>query len=128
MRNNKPNLVQSIINKCNNKKDFTINLKPITARYIVSVKNIYYGNNPSLKHDLNKDINEVINRTHFISKFYDSIVGWKDEKNNYCLDANVHFNNLHLALDTAKVFKQKAIFDKVNNEVILLDNNNLIQL
>ena len=128
MKNNKPNLVQRIINKSNNKTDFTIDLKPETARYVVSVKNIYYGNNPSLKYDLNKDINEAINRTYAISKYYDSIGGWTDEKNNYCLDANVHFHNLHLALETAKILKQKAIFDKVNKEVILVNNNNLIQL
>ena len=128
MQNLKPNLVQRIINKSNSKIDFTIDLKPLTARYIVSIKNIYYGKNPSLKYDLNKDINEAINRTHTISKYYDSIGGWKDENQNYCLDANIHFHNIHLALETAKIFKQKAIFDKVNNEVILVDNNNLIQL
>lgn len=112
--------VQKIINLCNTKIDFTFELNKNDAPYIVSVKSLYCGKNPSLDFELNLKISDAINKTKIISKYYDSIGGWTDEKNNFCVDANVHFYNKTLAIDTAKVFNQKAIFDKKNNKVITI--------
>ena len=124
MINNKISTVQKIANLCHTKKDFTFELNKNEAQYIVSIKNLYKGKNPSLEFNLNLKIQETINKTNIVSKYYDSIGGWMDDKDNFCVDANVHFYNLSLAIDTAKVFKQKAIFDKVNNKVILIDYKN----
>lgn len=124
MKNNKINTLQKIVNLCYAKNDFTFELNKNEAPYIVSIKNIYKGKNPSLCFDLNLKIQETINKINIVSKYYDSIGGWRDNKGNFCIDANVHFYNLSLAIDAAKVFKQYAIFDKVNNKVILIDYNN----
>ena len=123
MENNEINTVQKIVNLCNTKNDFTFELNKNDAQYIVSVKNIYKGKNPSLQFDLNLKIQETINKINIVSKYYDSIGGWMDANNNFCVDVNTHFYNLSLAIDTAKVFKQKAIFDKKNNKVILINYN-----
>jgi len=121
MKEIKTSQVQKIVNICHTKKDFTFELNKNNAPYIVSIKNIYKGINPSLDFELNKKINDILNKKNIISKYYDSIGGWKDEDGNFCIDANVHFYNLSLAIDTAKAFKQKAIFDKKNNKVILIN-------
>jgi hypothetical protein len=121
MKQIKISQVQKIVNLCHTKKDFTFELNKNYAPYIVSIKNIYKGKNPSLDFELNLKIKDTINKSNIISKYYDSIGGWKDEDDNFCIDANVHFYNLTLAKDTAKAFNQKAIFDKKNNKVILIN-------
>jgi hypothetical protein len=117
MRQQKTNTVQKIVNKAIGKKDFTHNLKNCDKRYIVSVKNIYLGFNPSLCYDLNLRIDDVIN-----NDIYDSIGGWNGFGSNkskpYYLDANVHFYSLTVAIDTAKSYGQLAIFDKLDNKII----------
>lgn len=118
MRHQKINTVQKIVNKANNKKEFTYNLKKCNKRYIVSVKNIFLGFNPSLCYDLNLRIENIIN-----SDIYDSIGGWigsNTDNNPYYLDANVHFYGLDAALDIAKNYGQLAIFDKLENKIIYL--------
>ena len=117
MRAQKTNTIQKIVNKANNKIDFTYNLKDCNKRYVVSVKNIYLGFNPSLCYDLNLRLNNVIN-----NDIYDSIGGWNGFGTNknkpYYLDANVHFYSLNIAIDTAKHYGQLAIFDKLENKII----------
>lgn len=111
------NTIQKIVNKSINKLDFTFNLNDNDKRYIVSVKNIYLGFNPSLCTDLNLRINKAIN-----NDLYDSIGGWKGYSSNnsrpYYLDANIHFNSLDKAKNIAIKHSQAAIFDKLNNIVI----------
>jgi len=115
MKNLKITKVQIISNKANLKKDFTYNLIETKKRYVVSVKNIYEGFNPSLNYDLNLKINEIINKN-----FYDSIGGWY-YKNIYYLDANVHFYCLDNAVEVAKLYNQIAIFDKQKNKTIIIN-------
>ena len=115
----KINTVQKIVNKANGKNNFTYKLKECDKRYIVSVKNIYLGFNPSLCYDLNLKLKDIIN-----DNIFDSIGGWNDfgnDKNKpYYLDANVHFYNLDDAITIAKKYKQIAIFDKLQNKTIYL--------
>ena len=59
MRNTNISITQNIVNKANHKTDFTILLSNTKNRYVVSCKNIYTGFNPSLKYDLNKEINTI---------------------------------------------------------------------
>lgn len=119
MKNIKINNVQKIVNKSNNKVDFTYNLNNNNNRYIVSVKNIYLGFNPSLCTDLNLRVKKIID-----SNLYDSIGGWNGQGTNkskpYYLDANVHFKSLDSAINVAKKNNQMAIFDAKNNLVITL--------
>ena len=119
MRNIKINNVQKIVNKSNNKVDFTFNLNNNKKRYIVSIKNIYLGFNPSLCTDLNLRVKKIID-----SNLYDSIGGWNGYSSNnskpYYLDANLHFESLDMAVNVAKQNKQMAIFDAKNNLVITL--------
>ena len=108
-------LVQTIVNKCNSKKDFKFRLKKDTgANYIVSIKNIINTKNPSLVHDLNIKIDNLINEYIF-----DSVGMWLDKDTNlYNIDANLHFNSLDAAIRTGKRHSQKAIWDIKNNKVI----------
>ena len=118
MKYNNITTTQNIVNKANRETDFTILLNDSKNRYVVSCKNLYTGLNPSLKHDLNKDITNVIN-----TKMYDSIGGWysKDLK-VYYLDANLHFSILKYALLYAKNNKQLSIYDTLKQQVIYLNN------
>lgn len=114
---------QIIVNNANYKQDFTINIsneKSIENRYIVSSFNLYEGKNASLDFDLFYKVDDIIN----INKgLFDSIGGWLNKETNiYSLDANIHFKDINFALKFAKVNKQTAIFDKVENKEIYLNN------
>lgn len=119
MRQLQINTVQKIVNKSINKLDFTYNLNNNNKRYIVSVKNIYLGFNPSLCANLNLRVKKIID-----SNLYDSIGGWNGYSSNnskpYYLDANLHFESLDMAVNVARQNNQMAIFDAKNNSVITL--------
>lgn len=92
------------------KNDFTSSLGGNTARYIVSVKNIYTGKNPTAK---------LINKQPL--QDFDSIGGWKDKKTGkYYLDLNLHFARLNRAIQIGKALNQIAIFDRKLKKVINL--------
>lgn len=114
---------QIIVNNANYKQDFTINIskeQSVENRYIVSSFNLYEGKNASLDFDLFSKVDNIIN----INKgLFDSIGGWLNKETKfYSLDANIHFNDIDFALKFAKVNKQTAIFDKVENKEIYLNN------
>jgi len=114
--NNNLDKIQLILNNCINKQNFTIKLNSSKSRYIVSIKNLYKGVNPSNDTDLRNNINKIIE-----SKQFCSIGGWMDtETNIYFIDANLHIDNLSFALIAATTNKQKAIFDTLTNKVIIL--------
>ncbi len=116
MRYLKTEKQQLIINKANNKQNFTYYLKNNQNRYIVGVKNIFNGKNPSLKCNLLKDVANILKNYNF-----DSIGGWMDKKSNiYYLDANLHYSNKIKALKAAKILNEIAIFDNLENKVINL--------
>lgn len=120
---------QKILNKCHSMVNFTFDLhKKSRGRYVVSIKNLYTGVNPSLDNLLFKKIQDVLNDTQQIDKTkkykgvfcsYCSIGGWNDKNTGlYHVDANLHFYSLYVALDIAKYFNQLSVFDLEKNEVI----------
>ncbi len=120
MRPIRTTLSQTILNKLNNKIDFTHYLKESSKkkRYIVSIKEIYKGTNPSLDFELRIRLSETINTNAF-----DSVGGWYNKETNlYCVDANLHFDDIVKAQILGAANKQIAIFDSVENKVIYLNN------
>ena len=112
-------LAQTILNKSNQKQNFTYNLSNSKNRYIVSFKNLYTGKNPSLDFNLITKVDKFIN-----SKMYDSLGGWLNKETNlYYLDANLHFSDISIALKVAKNNNQIAIFDNLKKETIYLTKN-----
>ena len=120
MRGNYIELNQQIVNKINAKQNFTFDLSNSKKRYVVSIKNIYKGKNPSLWHDSIIMINSIIKKNSLVKDFYDSFGGWADNNNTYFLDLNIHFNDLQTALNIAKQNNQKAIYDIETKKVINL--------
>ena len=120
MRGNYINLDQQIVNKINAKQNFTFDLSNSKKRYVVSIKNIYKGKNPSLWHESILTINSIIKKDSLLKDFYDSFGGWSDKTNTYYVDLNIHFNDLQTALNVAKQNKQKAIYDIKTKKVINL--------
>ena len=113
---------QKIVNNANYKQNFTINIgtaKSVKNRYIVSCFNLYTGTNPSLDFELLTKISDTIKNTDM----FDSFGGWLDPKNNiYFLDCNMHFDTLKSAIKFAKITKQIAIFDKLENKLIYINS------
>jgi hypothetical protein len=114
------NTLQRLINKINAKQNFTYNLTNNRQRYIVSIKSVYNGLNPSIDFDLIKKVSKIISAKNHS---FDSLGGWFNEDNKaYCLDLNLHLSDLTTALKLAKVNQQTAIFDSKKNLVIYLNN------
>ena len=112
------NTLQRLINKINAKQNFTYNLTNNRQRYIVSIKSVYNGLNPSIEFDLITKVSNILETNNF-----DSLGGWFNVENeNYCLDLNIHLSDLTTALKLAKVNQQTAIFDSKKNLVIYLNN------
>jgi hypothetical protein len=111
MRNFKIQLEQRLINTINAKKPFTYYKDNNNKKnYVVSVKNLYKGKNPSLYSDMIIKINEILK-----DDLYDSLGLWIDKQNTIFVDANINFYNLDYALNIAKECNQKAIWDIKNN-------------
>jgi len=104
---------QNIINKINAKQDFTINLTENAKRYIVGVKNLFSGSNPSTQYDnIYKDIMNP-------DKDFDSVGGWLDKDSMiYFVDYSMQLNNLSDALELAKQHNELAIWDSIENKEI----------
>ena len=113
-------LQQAILNKANNMTNFTyyLNESSKKKRYIVSIKEIYKGINPSLNFNLLTKINEAI-----ILNNFDSIGGWYNkEANIYCLDANIHLNDIIKAKILAAANLQVAIYDDFEKKLIYIND------
>ena len=122
---------QAILNKVNNKADFTYKGQNNLARYIVGIKNLHTSKNPSLYFNNGLTvINEAIDNIGVNKPFFESpgkgfkiscdcLGGWYDkEDNKYYLDLNSSFTYEVDAITVAKAFNQIAIFDSHKNEVI----------
>jgi hypothetical protein len=124
MQNLKPNLTQQIINLCNSQEDFTYNLskKPLDYyNYIVSIESIKVTKNPSLEFGLNGLISGVINyKTYHNNKPYFDSIGMWFNNGFYYIDANLHFYDLGVAKEAAKLHNQVAIWDIKNNKEITI--------
>jgi hypothetical protein len=102
----------------NNSAGFTIDFNGEIVRlsegYFIGLTNIK-----------GKDINRLIDKVLIIKKFGFKetenifIGGWKDPQTNlFYLDLSVHSNNLTFSRELALRFKQKAIFDILNQDSI----------
>ena len=107
---------QNITNKAHSKQEFTTYLTNSKSRYIVSKHSIFIGKNFAKCHDILLRVSKVID-----SGFYDSIGGWNFE-GTYFLDANLHFDNLELALQSAKNSGEIAIYDTLENKSIYIND------
>ena len=95
-----------------NKLPFTYKLKNSSARFVVSIKNVYKGKTPKA--------NELINVKN-LNKF-DSIGGWMDQNDNYYLDLNIHLDSKDDAIKIGNLYDQLAVYDLKENKVINLNN------
>ena len=109
--------VQLALNKAEHKQDFAINLSTTKSRYVVSVKNIYRGTNPSLDFELRGKISKIVD-----SKQFDSIGGFTNIDGDYFVDANLHLEKLDWAMHTAIKNEQICIFDNVDEKLIFVNN------
>ena len=108
---------QGIINKINAKVDFTYPNE--TLRYLVGVINLYQGSNPSQEY---KNIYEDVYKAVKDAGAQRTIGGWLDkETNKYDVDLGCSFSDLDVALDWARAYNQKAIYDSVKDKVIYVD-------
>ena len=109
--------VQLILNNASYKQDFTINLSESKSRYVVSIKNLYRGTNPSLDIELRDRISKIASSGQF-----DSIGGFTNIDGEYFLDANLHLSKLEFAMHTAINNDQICIFDNVDQKLIFTNN------
>jgi hypothetical protein len=115
MRDFKLTKVQDIINRVNSKQDFIIDIEGgCDGRYVVGVKNLYKGSNPSIEPYL-----QLLVRNELKEGMHDCIGGWMDkDTNTYYLDSNFKVEQLGTALKIAKDNNQKDIYDTVLGLVI----------
>ena len=109
--------VQLILNNASYKQDFTINISESKSRYVVSIKNLYRGTNPSLDFELRDRISKIVD-----SEQFDSIGGFKNIDGEYFLDANLHLDKLEFAVHTAINNDQICIYDRVDEKLIFVNN------
>ena len=107
---------QELVNKINAKQDFTYNLTGSKRRYVVGVKNLFMGKNPSLQYNLiHNDIYNLENTK------YDSVGGWLNSITGiYYVDYSIQVDDLFDALHLARQNGEIAIWDSVENKEIKL--------
>ena len=107
--------IQLISNNIDYKQDFTINLSKSENRYIVSIKNLYIGTNPSIDFELTGRVRDIISSGQF-----DSIGGWTNIDGEYYVDANIHLKRLEFAVTVAKKNNQIAVYDSFEKKLIFI--------
>lgn len=114
---------QIILNKINSKVEFTHEFGvDAQKRYVVGSQGIYKGTNPSLDPDILQRVTDALNKPFFL----DSIGGWLDkDTGEYCVDANMHYGDIDMALLMANIHQQKAIYDKESGDVLYLTNEKI---
>jgi len=117
MRANHIPIEQQLINMINATQDFTYPL--LTKRYIVGMESKFEGTNPSQQYlGIYNDVYKAVNE----HKPQETFGGWLDkETGKYCVDSGMSFDDEDVALDWAKVYHQKAIYDSYDNKVIFVD-------
>ena len=106
---------QVLINKINAKQDFSHSINDNSKRYIVGVKNLFMGKNPSTQYDL--IYNDVLN----LDKSFDILGGWMDPDTNiYYVDFCNSYDCVFDAMNEARTNNEIAIFDSKENKVINL--------
>jgi len=113
--NHKITINQVLINKINAKQDFSHSINNDSKRYIVGVKNLFTGKNPSLQYD--NIYSDVLN----LDESFDILGGWADPDTNiYYVDLCNSYNCVFDAMDQARENNEIAIYDSQENKVINL--------
>jgi len=113
--NHKITINQVLINKINAKQDFSHSINDNSRRYIVGMKNLFTGKNPSLRYE--NIYNDVLN----LDKSFDILGGWTDPDTNiYYVDLCNSYNCVFDAMNQARANNEIAIFDSKENKVINL--------
>jgi len=106
---------QVLINKINARQDFSHSINDSSKRYIVGMKNLFTGKNPSLKYD--NIYNDVLN----LDKSFDIIGGWMNpDTNKYYVDFCNSYDCVFDAMNEARTNNEIAIYDSKENKVINL--------
>lgn len=118
MRENSVTTHQSIVNKINAKESFTYPKQH--ARYVVGIRNLYYGGNPSMFFDnMYRDVEEFLKASVFDGGL--TIGGWTSEETGaYYVDLGVSLNDIDKAIRLGRSGKEIAIWDSKEEKEILL--------
>ena len=105
---------QFLANKINAKQDFTYDYQVNPERYVVGLKNLFTGTNPSLQGSALD-----IARIGLQAEAGDCFGGWLDTDDGiYYVDISTRTNNLHTALKQARERGEVAIYDSLKDVVI----------
>ena len=132
MRETSVNLEQFIVNKCNSRVDFTIDidengnaipeckvLEGYTSLYAVGIKNIMCTKNPSLKLDLRDHVADAIQAATVLAvDSKASVGGWLSPDGYYCLDVVINIEYRDDALYAAEIGNESYIYDRVKDKLI----------
>lgn len=132
MRETSVNLEQFIVNKCNSRVDFTIDidkegdavpeykvLNGCTNLYAVGIKNIMCTTNPSLKLDLRDKVADAIKAATVLAvDSKASVGGWLSPDGYYCLDVVINIENRDDAIYAAVIGNESYIYDRVKDKLI----------
>ena len=132
MRETSVNLEQFIVNKCNGRVDFTIDIDEngdaipeykvlnwYENLYAVGIKNMMCTTNPSLKLDLRDKVAEAIQAARVLAvDSKASVGGWLSPDGYYCLDVVINIENRDQAIYTAAIGNESYIYDRVTDELI----------
>jgi len=110
--------LQDVVNKINAKADFTHNINDTRLeRYTVSTRNVFTGRNPSIfLEDTWKVVCDAFNSDEEL------FGGWLSDDGIYFVDYGVSISNLRIAMHSARVNKQLAIYDNVSQKIIEVTN------
>ena len=103
---------QDLANKVNSRKEFTHYLVDSPERYVVGLKNLFEGTNPSLEGSALRMAEIALDSNA------DAFGGWLSEDGIYYVDLSTTTNNLYTALNQAKERGELAIWDSLENRVI----------
>jgi hypothetical protein len=104
--------LQNLANKVNAKKQFTHYIVSNPQRYVVGLKNLFEGVNPSLEGSALR-MAEIA-----LGSDSDAFGGWLSEDGVYYVDLSTTTDNLHTALSQARDRGELAIWDSLKEVVI----------
>ncbi len=109
---NELTIQQHLANKVNAKQEFTHYLVDSPERYVVGLKNLFEGINPSLEGSALRMAEIALDSNA------DAFGGWLSEDGTYYVDLSTTTNSLDTALSQAKTRGELAIWDSVKEVVI----------
>ena len=117
MRSNEISIQQQVVNFINSKQEFTF--PKITKRYVVGVRSLYIGKNPSQTYGhIYEDVYKVTAEILDLNKSDDvTIGGWMSE-GLYYVDEGRTLDNLEEAMAMGQLKNQQYIYDTVEGKDI----------